>query len=178
MKRFSFLLLVLPILALSTATFAQMQKAEDKKQEVQLYHPNADAKADIKAAVSRAKKQNKHVFVMVGGNWCSWCLAFHQMVANTPEVKNYLEANYETVLLNYSKENKNEAVLATLSHPERFGFPVFVILDGNGKLLHTENSGYLEEGKGHSPKKVMDFLQNWTYVALDPATYAKKTNTK
>ncbi|WP_158796207.1 thioredoxin family protein [Pedobacter sp. L105] len=176
MKRFSFILAGL--LAISTLSFAQEQKTEDKKQEIKIYNPNADARADLKAAVTRAKKLNKHVFVMVGGNWCSWCLAFHHLVDNTPELKSYLDGNYETVLLNYSKENKNEAVLASLSHPERFGFPVFVILDGNGKLLHTENSAYLEEGKGHNPKKVLDFLKNWNYTALDPATYAKESTSK
>jgi len=174
--KLSFLLLTL--LAISTASFAQTQKTEEKKSEIKLYDPAANAKADISAAVSRAKKSQKHVFIQVGGNWCSWCIAFHHLVDNTPELKDYLHKNYEVVLLNYSKENKNEAILASLSHPERFGFPVFVILDGNGKLLHTENSGYLEEGKGHNPKKVMDFLQNWTYAALDPATYAKKDAAK
>ena len=68
-------------------------------------------------------------------------------------------------------------MLAKLRHPERFGFPVFVILDGNGKLLHTQNSAYLENKDGttgHDPKIVKDFLEAWTYKALDPATYESK----
>ncbi len=173
-------LILLATLAISTVTFAQ----EHKKEEVKIYNPNADARADIDAAVSRAKKEKKHVFIQVGGNWCPWCIAFHNLVNETPALKAFLNDHYETVLLNYSKENKkkyfpenkNEAVMASLSYPGRFGYPVFVILDGDGKLLHTQNSGYLEEGKGHSVKKVTDFLQGWTYEALDPATYAKSTS--
>lgn len=172
MKLFSLLLVAL--LTFSTASFAQDQKTEVKKEEVKIYNPNADAKADIAAAVSRAKKSKKHVFIQAGGNWCSWCIAFHHLVDNTPELKTYLNDNYETVLLNYSKENKNEAEFAKLGYPGRFGYPVFIILDGNGKVLHIENSAYLEEGKGHSAKKVTDFLKNWTYAAVDPATYAAK----
>ena len=110
----------------------------------------------------------KHVFIQIGGNWCSWCILFHDLVKATPELKDYLDKNYETVLVNYSEENKNEAVLKKLNYPGRFGFPVFLILDGNGKLLHTQNSAYLEEGKGHSVKKVMEFLKNWNYGALLP----------
>jgi len=171
MKRFS--LILFAFLAITTVSVAQ-EKPEVKKDAVKIYNPNANARADIDAAVARAKKGKKHVFVQVGGNWCSWCIAFHHLVDSTPALKTYLNTNYETVLVNYSQENKNEAVLASLNYPGRFGFPVFVILDGTGKVLHIENSAYLEEGKGHSAKKVTEFLQNWTYAAVDPATYAPK----
>ncbi|RZJ77309.1 MAG: thioredoxin family protein, partial [Flavobacterium sp.] len=83
-----------------------------------------------------------------------------------------ITTNFETVKVNYSKENKNEAVLKNLKNPGRFGFPVFLILDGNGEVIHIQNSAYLEEGKGHSVKKVTDFLKNWTYNAVNP-TLAK-----
>jgi len=73
--------------------------------------------------------------------------------------------------LNYSKENKNLPVLAAYGYPQRFGFPVFLILDKNGKLIHIQNSGYLEEGKGYSKEKVADFLINWAPDALDPEKY-------
>lgn len=172
MKRSS--LILLAMLAISSVAVAQEQKTETKKEAVKIYDPAADARADIDAAVARAKKAGKHVFIQVGGNWCPWCIAFHNLVDTTPELKTYLNNNYETVLVNWSKENKNEAVLASLNYPGRFGYPVFVILDGTGKVLHTQNSAYLEENKGHSVKKVMEFLENWTFAALDPKTYAAK----
>jgi len=142
--------------------------ASTKPAAIQLYHPEANAKADIETAVAKANKAGKHVFIQLGGNWCGWCIAFHKLVEETPELKAYLNKNYETVLVNYSPENKNEEVMASLGYPGRFGFPVFVILDGNGKRLHTQNSAYLEEGKGHSVKKVMDFLRGWTAEAIKP----------
>ncbi len=82
--------------------------------------------------------------------------------------------NYVVVKLNYSKENKNEKSLERLEYPNRFGYPIFVVLDGNGKRVHTQNSAYLEEGQGYSEKKVLDFLKHWTVKALDPKTYEKK----
>lgn len=157
-------LLIVALLAITTATFAQ-----EKKEAVKIYNPGANARADIDAAVAKAKKAGKHVFIQVGGNWCGWCILFHKLVDATPELKNYLATNYETVLVNYSQENKNEAVMASLGFPGRFGFPVFVILDGNGKVIHIQNSAYLEEGKGHDVKKVMDFLKGWTFAAVQPA---------
>lgn len=161
------------ILLLFTAIFLSLAGfAQEKKQAVNLYNPQANARADIDAAVAKAKKAGKHVFLQVGGNWCGWCIAFHKTVDETPELKNYLNTNYETVLVNYSQENKNAAVMASLGYPGRFGFPVFVILDGNGKTIHIQNSAYLEEGKGHSVKKVMDFLKGWTAAAVKPENNA------
>ncbi len=147
---------------------AVTSKNTEEAQPVKIYNPSANAQADIDAAVAKAKKESKHVFVQVGGNWCIWCLRFHQLVNDTPELKQYLGDNFETVLVNYSPENKNEAVLKKLKNPGRFGFPVFVILDGNGEVIHIQNSAYLEQGKGHSAKLITDFLKNWTYTAVNP----------
>jgi len=138
-----------------------------------LYHPEADARLEIKAATEKAAKEGKHVFLQIGGNWCVWCLRFNTLVTTNDTLKNYLQQNYEVVHVNYSKENKNEAVLASLDYPQRFGFPVFVILDEKGNRIHTQNSAYLEDGKGHSAKKVLEFLENWSPKALDPQSYSK-----
>ena len=154
---------ILFLLFLSVTAFSQA-----KKEAVHIYNPQANAQADINAAVAKAKQSNKHVLVQVGGNWCIWCIRFHDLIDSVPERKTYLNANYETVMLNWSPENKNAEILKKYSYPGRFGFPVFLVLDGTGKLIHTQNSAYLEEGKGHSPKKIMEFLKNWNYAALLP----------
>lgn len=154
---------------IATASFAQAPaQPAPKKEAVHIYDPKANAQADIDAAVAKAKKEGKHVFIQAGGNWCIWCIRFHDLVNATPELKDYLDKNYVTVLLNWSPENKNEAVFKKLEYPGRFGFPVFMVLNGDGKLIHTQNSAYLEEGNGHSVKKIMEFLKNWNVAALKP----------
>lgn len=143
------------------------------QEKFNLYNPEADAKSDIANATAKAKKENKHVFIQIGGNWCGWCKLFNDLTTSDQELKTYIAQNYEVVHLNYSKENQNLDVLEQLEFPQRFGFPVFVILDENGKRIHTQSSGYLEEGKGHSKKLVMEFLQSWTPKALDAESYKK-----
>lgn len=137
------------------------------QESVKIYNPKANAQAELDAAVAKAKKNAKHVFVQVGGNWCVWCIRFHDLIAQDKNLSNYLNQHYEVVLVNYSPENKNEAVMKRLKNPGRFGFPVFVVLDGNGEVIHLQNSAYLESGNGHSPKLVLDFLKNWTYAAVN-----------
>ncbi|MBC6108821.1 thioredoxin family protein [Pedobacter fastidiosus] len=172
------ILILLTAVLISTTAFSQA-----KKEAVHIYNPQANAKADLASAVTKASKENKNVLVQVGGNWCSWCIAFHNLVDSTATLKQYINDNFETVLVNYSPENKNEAVLADLGFPQRFGFPVFLVLDGKGNVLHIENSAYLEteevasNGKrkvGHDVKKITSFLKGWTVTAVNPETYKAK----
>jgi hypothetical protein len=74
-------------------------------------------------------------------------------------------------LVNHSRENRNYEVLAELGFPQRFGFPVLVILDASGNRIHTQNSAYLEQEKSYDEKKMIEFLQNWSPRALDPNSY-------
>ncbi len=165
------------ILLFTALLFANLLYSQEKKEAVKIYNVKANAQEDIKAATDKAAKENKHVLVQVGGNWCSWCIAFHNLVDTTASLKKYIGDNFITVLVNYSPENKNEAALASLGYPQRFGFPVFVVLDGTGKVLHIENSSYLEtdavdaKGKkkpGHDVEKVKAFLGGWTFSAVNP----------
>jgi thioredoxin-related protein len=138
---------------------------------VKLYNPAADAKKDLALAVQTAKEQNKHVLVQVGGNWCSWCVKLHGFFESNASIDSILKADYVLVRINYSPENKNPGVLASLGYPQRFGFPVLLILDQNGQRLHTQDTGYLELDKGYDPEKVSRFLLGWNVAAVDPKNY-------
>ncbi len=136
-----------------------------------IYNPLANAKLDIEAAVKKAKNEDKHVLLQLGGNWCGWCILFDKKVKESDVLKSTMENNYVVYHVNYSQKNKNEEVFASLGYPQRFGFPVFVILDGDGNRLHTQNSAYLEEGKGHSEQKVLQFFKHWSPEAINLESY-------
>ena len=61
--------------------------------------------------------------------------------------------------------------MAKYKFPDRFGFPVFLVLDGDGNLIHTQNSAYLEEEQSYSKAKVMEFFRQWTPKALRGTNY-------
>jgi thioredoxin-related protein len=154
------------ILLLATlAIFSFSVKAQETA-KVKLYDTAANPRNDIKKAVVLAKKEHKNVLLQVGGNWCIWCTRFHQTVAGNDTLSNLLKNNYVTVHVNYDQYNKASDFWKTLSYPQRFGFPVFVILDETGKQIHTQNSAYLEEGKGYSNAKIAEFFSGWTPDAL------------
>jgi thioredoxin-related protein len=156
MKTISILLLVL----LPALSFSQQPAA--------LYNPSADAKADLALAILTAKEHNKHVLVQVGGNWCSWCVKLHGFLESQSRLDSILKSDFVLLRINYSPENKNEEVLATLGFPQRFGFPVLVVLDSDGSRLHTQDTWYLELDKGYDPEKVERFLLGWNVAAVNP----------
>ena len=139
------------------------------QETVKIYNPDADAKKEVAAAVAKASAEGKHVFLQIGGNWCPWCVRFHKMISEDAKLDSLVHANYEVVKVNYSKENNNHEFLATLGYPQRFGFPVFVILDGKGNVLHTQDSGYLEQDKGYSREKVERLFLNWSAFTMKEA---------
>lgn len=136
--------------------------AEEKAKLPKPYDPKADAQADINKLVAQAKKEGKNIMIQAGGNWCIWCLRFNQYVQTTPELKKMVDKNYLYYHLNYSPDNKNEKVFSQYGNPgEKFGYPVFIVLDKNGKMIHIQQSDVLEEGKGYSLEKTKEFFNQW-----------------
>jgi thioredoxin-related protein len=157
--------------------FASDSFAQEKPQP---YNPDQDARADLKKAIELAKKENKQVLIQLGGNWCSWCMRFHALVTGTPKVDSLMNASYVYMLLNVprEKDKRDYALFEEFGFPNRFGYPVFVILDKNGKQLHIQDSDAFEyfnpNVKGYDTAKVVRFLSMWTTKALDPKSYQKK----
>ena len=141
-------------------------------QEKKLYNPAADADAEIRAAIRQAAGSGRHVLIQAGGNWCGWCIEFARFCNEDAAIRDSLNRHYVWYHLNYSKENTNAPIFARYGYAQRFGFPVFIILDGSGNRLHTQNSEYLEDGnKSYDREKVLSFLGHWTPRALDPSNY-------
>jgi uncharacterized protein YyaL (SSP411 family) len=133
---------------------------------VTIYNPNANAKEDIASAVKQARAENKHVLLQIGGNWCPWCVKLDGFMATDPQIDSLLKVDYVRVMVNYSKENKNDEVMKMLGNPQRFGFPVLVILNQDGIRLHTQDSWYLEKEKYYDKEKLMHFLEMWSVAAV------------
>jgi len=55
----------------------------------------------------------------------------------------------------------NDEINKRFGNPTRFGLPVIVVLDADGKGLTTQETDKLEEGDHHSPAKVLAFLSEW-----------------
>ena len=159
MKKTSFFF----VLLLFTATYLFSQT-----EEVKIYNPDADAREDIATAVKQAKAENKHVLLQIGGNWCPWCIRLHGLETTDMQIDSLLKADYVLVLVNIPKEKdkRDPELMASLDNPQRFGFPVLVILNQEGERIHTQDSWYLEQDKSYDREKLVQFFKMWNVKAV------------
>lgn len=152
--------------------FVVTMNAQDGLQRV--YNEEINPIEQINQAVAKAKLEGKFVVCQVGGNWCPWCLKFADFVAKDTAISKVIADNFEYIHVNYNprqsqgadKVEQGRALMKRLNNAGRFGFPVFVILDEDGKVIHLQDSSLLEKGEGYHQKKVLDFFKNWTPQAV------------
>ncbi len=161
MKRHLMIAAIAALLTLTASAQSNLKK---------IYDESIDPVEQIEKAVKQAEKEGKFVISQVGGNWCRWCLMFADFVAKDAELTQLIDENFVFIHSNYNPRErageKTLEMLKKLGNPERFGFPVFVVMDQNGKVIHTQDSSFLEEGNGYSRDKVARFFQNWTPKAV------------
>ena len=147
-------LIAVVFLALATAAAADLPARFD---------PSRDAAADVAHALALANAQGKRVIVEVGGEWCSWCHVLDRFITDDADVHSLIGAKYVWVKVNFSKENRNEALLGRW--PKVDGYPHLFVLDGSGRLLHSQDTAALESGNGYDRRKFLALLQRWALPA-------------
>ena len=138
--------------------------AEYPKMGEDIYDTQADAQVQIDAALQTAAQANQHVLLMFGANWCIWCHRLHETMISDQSVAAALKRDYIVVMVDVNTRNdtkRNADVNARYGNPIQFGLPVLVVLDADGQQRTTQETGALEEGDGHSPAKVVAFLEKW-----------------
>lgn len=137
-------------------------------QNVKVYDESIDPFVQIDEAVAKAQTEGKFVCCQLGGNWCSWCLKFAKFITEDEEIANVVNDNFVYIHVNYKSRQDELAqrVSKRLGNAGRFGFPVLVILNPDGSVLHIQNSAYLEQDKGYNRDKVLGFFKQWTPSAV------------
>lgn len=139
-----------------------------------VYNEDVNPNEQIEQALFKAKAEGKFVICQVGGNWCPWCLRFADFITKDTTISKVIEENYEYIHVNYNprksenkeKQEQAKALMKRLNNCGRFGFPVFVVLDEEGRVLHIQDSSFLEEGQGYNQERVLRFFKGWTPKAL------------
>ena len=160
---------ILTIVVLAVALFAITANAQEQPAPKKVYNEEINPLEQIDKALVQAQAEGKFVICQVGGNWCPWCLRFADFITNDSTISSVIEQNFVYIHVNYHPRKAGEvgkALMKRLNNAGRFGFPVFVVLDEQGNIIHIQDSSFLEEGKGYNKEKVLRFFQNWTPKAV------------
>ena len=160
------------ISVLSVAMLATVISAQTALKKV--YNEDINPLEQIDQALAKGKSEGKFVICQVGGNWCPWCLRFADFITNDSTISKVIANNFEYIHVNYNprkscgqeQQLQAKALMERLNNCGRFGFPVFVVLDEGGQVMHIQDSSFLEEGQGYNREKVLRFFKNWTPQAV------------
>jgi len=167
------------ILVMSTGVaLAQKEPGDGPKpaspaKKAPIYDRQADAKAQVEQARALARRDDKRVLLMFGGDWCGWCHKLHDLFASDAEIRKTLSNEYALVMIELESPNASsllKSCRAALSKEELqkgVGFPFLAVLDADGKIVTAQRTDPLEEGDHHDPKRVQDFLSRWVVPPRD-----------
>lgn len=139
--------------------FLNCSKPETNSSLPDKYYPERNPSNDLQLAVNMASESGKRILLKVGGEWCIWCHQLDDFIHENKELNEALNQHYVILKINFSPENKNEDFLA--QYPKIDGYPHIFVLESDGTLLHSQNTGELEQGKGYDFDKVMSFIETW-----------------
>ena len=145
------------------------------QEKAKVYDESINPMVQIDKAVAKAGAEGKFVICQLGGNWCPWCLKFARFITADAEISKLIDDNFVYIHVNYNprkndtqeKKAAADKLLKRLGNAGRFGYPVLVVLDGKGKLIHIQDSSLLEDGEGYDKDKVLRFFKIWTPSAVN-----------
>jgi thiol:disulfide interchange protein len=153
----------LATLCAAAPSHAQAQQAPQPAQR--LYDPNADARADVNAALARARADHKLVLLDFGADWCVDCWILERLFQQ-PQVQLYLEQHFHVVRIDVGQFDHNLPIANKYGSPIEGGVPAVVVLAPTGAVLATTRDGSMEAARRITPADLRQRLEQW--VALAP----------
>jgi len=136
------------------------------------YDPNKDPFQQLQDSQSIAKKEDKLILVISGGEWCRWCYVLDGYLKDNESIHQYLKDTFVITKVYVGNKNKNKAFFDTI--PKAKGAPFFWVFSQDGRVIQTLNTALLEEGgDSYNRKKFLTFIKYF-----DDYTKAPKQKTE
>lgn len=140
--------------------FAQtVPTPESHNEALDRYDPHRDPEKDLAIASAEAKASKRNIFVVVGGEWCSWCHIMDTFFREHPDLITLREKNYVSMKVSMSQENPNQRFLSR--YPHIHGYPHIFILDANANLIKSQPTNELEDGVGYNRERFRKLLDQF-----------------
>ena len=125
-----------------------------------IYDEQADARADIAAALALAKSDGKRVLLDFGADWCLDC---HVLAAylDSAAGQKLVDASFHVVSIDVGYWDHNVDIAAEYGDPISAGIPGVVALETDGTIVGSSANGALASARGMSEQEVLDYLARW-----------------
>lgn len=125
-----------------------------------LYSAEADPKADIAAALKKARAEKKRVILDFGGDWCGDCQVLDIYMHQSPNAE-LLDRHFVVVHIDIGRFDHNVDIAERYKVPIKKGVPALAVLNANGRLLYSQENKEFENMREMKSSDVTDFLNRW-----------------
>jgi thioredoxin-related protein len=128
------------------------------EQPAGIYSSHTNPRDEIKSAVVSAASDCRRILLVFGADWCPWCNRLSKFFDENEKVAATLKNDFILVKVDLGRWDKNLDLMEKFKVDRKAGIPSFVVLDSNGGWVKFQESGVLEEGKGYSEEKTLQFF--------------------
>ena len=128
------------------------------------YDETADAKAQIKQALTEAATNQMSVIVVFGANWCGDCQMLNIAMKKGASAP-LLAKDFKIVKVSVGHFDKNLDVAKAYGVPLEKGIPAVAILSAKNKLLYVTRDGELADARKMGDTGIYDFFKRVTVSA-------------
>ena len=132
------------------------------------YNETADAKLDIRQALTQASATNTPVIVVFGANWCGDCKMLDSAMKKGASAP-LLSRDFKVVKVNVGRFDKNLDVARSYGVPLSNGIPAVAILSPKNEVLYVTRDGELANARKMGDQGIYEFFKQVT-----ASTRAKK----
>ena len=150
------------LLCVSITLPAQAAKeVENGHPEARPFETKADAKAQVDAALMRAKAGDRMVVIMMGANWCHDSRALAGWLAQ-PHFAAMIVSRYELVYVDVGYKDRNIDIARRFGLKSIKGTPTVLIVDGDGRLLNKKDAPKWRNASSRSQQEIYRAFAEFT----------------
>lgn len=128
------------------------------------YNESADAKAEIRQALTQSGRDKVPVLVIFGANWCEDCRALDAALKQGRNAE-LMAHSFRVVKVDVGNFDRNLDVAAAYGNPIKKGIPAAVVLSPANQVLYATRPGELADARRMSESGIYDFFSQAAHVA-------------
>ncbi|HET8868865.1 MAG TPA: thioredoxin family protein [Aquabacterium sp.] len=132
------------------------------------YNESADADAEVKAAVQKARQRHVPVLIVFGANWCPDCRALDAAM-NRGANEAFFRQHFDVVKVDVGNFDRHQDLVARFGNPTRQGIPAAVVLSSDGRVVYATQGGELANARRMSEQGIADFFAR--FVSTEDETH-------
>jgi len=125
------------------------------------YDETADAKAEIKQALTQAAITNTPIIIVFGANWCGDCKMLDTAMKHGASAP-LLSRDFKTVKVNVGRCDTNLDIAKTYGVPLDKGIPAVAIISPKNEVLYVTREGELANARKMGDQGIYEFFKRVT----------------